>query len=218
VAIPVLGFPSKKACRLAIQAIVHPHRQTRREFFHPLLAELFATRHYALSQYGIRPVGFRWGTHPEFGTDDCFYARFEEELYPLLWWRKISYNKAIDGWRLTDATLDAELAEAYRRVALSAVCAYRGRRSHCEFPGCNETDTLDVHHVAPTFRAIAAAATALLTADERAQLIRTHDWFDETPWLLPQKCVDAIEAAHEHAQLALLCKRHHYHAGRAQAA
>jgi hypothetical protein len=131
---------------------------------------------------------------------------------------RFSYNKAIDGWKLTDATLDGELAEAYRRVALSPVCKYRGSRTICEHPGCGETDALDVHHVDPTFRVIAAAATALLTPDERAQLIRTHDWFDDAPWLLPQKCITAIETAHETAQLMLLCKRHHYQAGLRKAA
>lgn len=209
-AIPVLGFKSKKDCRLAVKAEVDSHKDTGREFYSKLVAQLFAERHYALSPYGIWPIGFRWGIHPRFNTPECFFIRIEDERFPNVWWRDASWNKCIAGWRLTDETLDAELADYYRRYAVPTVFRYRDSRyMSCEFPGCSERWGLEVHHVEPSFKVIAAGANALLTADERAALIAAHDWFSNEPWLLPDRCVRYIVQAHETAKLMLVCKQHH---------
>jgi hypothetical protein len=209
--IPVLGFKSKTACKLAIQAEVDPYRKTGQQFFSELVARLFTERHYALAPRGIRPTQFRWGTHPRFGTPDCFYIRIEDARYPNIWWKEASWNKCIDGWTLNNQTLDAELADHYRRFTTPIIQRYRdSRRMTCEFEGCTEPNDLDVHHVEPTFKEIAAQATALLTPEERAQLIATHDWFSNDPWRLPDKCRRYVEQAHKTAKLLLVCKKHHY--------
>lgn len=215
--IPVLGFKTKKECRAAIKAEVDPHRDTGREFYSDLVARLFAERHYALSKYGIKPKGFRWSVDPFYFTPDYFLIRIEDERFPHIWWHAASWNKCIDGWQLTNETLDAELSEHYRRFTVPTVFRYRDSRfMTCEFDGCSERYGLDVHHIDPEFKIIAAEASALLTPEERIALIASHDWFSNEPWKLPRKCIEHIRRRHETAKLMLVCKRHHYEMARRQ--
>jgi hypothetical protein len=209
------NFRSKKECTVAVKAEVDPHKKaffSPTEFFSPLVADLFLHRHYALSKFNIRPVGFLWGIHPRYATDECFFLRIDDAQFPnILDWRVASWRKAIDDWKLTEQTLDAELASYYRRLTLPIAFSYRdSRMPKCELDGCQQTENLDVHHIEPTFYEIANAITALLTQAERTELIRTHNWFDEKQWLLPQKCINAIKSEHQNAKFMLVCKQHHY--------
>lgn len=216
-AIPVLGFKSKKDCKAAIRAEVDPHRDTGKEFYSELVARLFAERHYALSKHGIKPKGFRWSVDPFYNTPDYFLIKIEDERFPDVWWRNASWNKCIHGWQLIDETLDAELAEHYRRFITPIVLRYRDSRfATCEFDGCSERYGLDVHHIEPEFKTIAAEASALLTPEERASLIASHDWFSNDPWKLPHKCIEHVRYRHMTAKLMLVCKSHHYEMTRQQ--
>jgi hypothetical protein len=206
------NFKSKKDCTTAIKAEVDPYRTTRTEFFSPLVADLFLHRHYALSQYNIRPVGFLLTIHPRYGTDDCFCLRINDQRFPNVQdMRVASWRKAIDNWHLTEQTLSPEVASYIRRLTLPIVFQFRDlRTAKCEWDGCQQTENLDVHHKKPTFQEIANNIIALLTPADRTELIRTHNWFDNEPWLLPQKCIDAIKNEHQNAEFMLICKHHHY--------
>ena len=208
--IPVLGFKSKKDCKTAIKAIVDPYKPTGEEFYHELVAQLFAERHHACVKRQLKPTKFYWGIHPRYGTKECFFIHLEDHG-----WRSASWNKAIDGWQLTDETLNGRMFEEFRKIALDAVFHCRDSRGMiCEYPGCSRRDNLDVHHVFPTFHMIATGAAALLTKEERAALIDGYDWFERDEFLIPEKCLQFIKTAHQTAILQLLCKEHHYAAGR----
>lgn len=202
-------FASELELQAMVRRVVDPYRHNKQIFESLLVSELLVERHYALKLHGDRywPRLFRFDTHPDWNTPQYFTAEFA-----LLGWRRISYRRAIWGWEMNDESLDGELAKHYRHIATPYVLAHRDRHPNCDVCGA---PMRHVHHEKPTFFATAKHATGLLSADERALLIRTHNWFDtEQLWRLPDKCVRAIHELHQDAQLRSLCHAHHHAAHR----
>lgn len=211
---PVLHFTTQKECKAAVRAEVDPYRETDEIFEAPVTKQLLAKRHHACVKHGLVPMRFCWGIHPIFNTRDCFLANFNDVRFPQLDWRKISWNKALIGWRLTDATLDGEIKAVLRRHILPHILAYRDVHDYCEYPGCLSL-VQDIDHINPQFDDIACTAIAMLTQLERASMINSYSWIDDCPLQIPARVLDYMDEQHSTVvRLQALCKFHHIMATR----
>ena len=191
-------FPTQTALRKAIQAEVNPwvlHHGV--PFESALVSDLMATRHWSLAARGIRPVRFMWSTHPKMGYKNAFHVQ-----YPDGTWHCKAFNKAVDGWKLTDATLDELLKDEFRFVIAPIVNSYKAKNPSCQRPGCLNPNvgSMDVDHVDPEFNDMAAAGIALFSVEEREEIVRTAA-FSDNLLRLPERVVDYLFRAHETATL-----------------
>jgi hypothetical protein len=163
-----------------------------------LVSDLMAERHWSLVARGIRPIRFMWSTHPRMGWKNAFHVQ-----YPDGTWHCKAFNKAVDGWVLTDATLDEMLRDEFRQVITPYTSAYKAKHPYCERPGCpNPRDgrLMDVDHVDPEFLAIATAAIALMSAKEREEIVRTAAFSDDL-LRLSKPVLDYLRDVHKTAKL-----------------
>ena len=210
---PVLYFRTQKECRAAIKAEVDPHKTTGDIFLAPITRDLLAKHHHGCIAHQLVPECFQWGIHPDTGFENCFYARFNDPRYPDLTWKPTAWNKAIRNWRLTDQTLDGLLKhDLLRAVVRPLLWEYRNSHPFCEIHDGTHGQyeaAVHVHHVHPTFDAIAIGAIALLSQQDRQAFISDFDWVRDDALNVPIQCRDYLLFVHSMARVQSVCLIHH---------
>lgn len=187
---------TKAALTEAVRAVVNPVPFDQ-EFESELLANLIAERHWHSKLHGIVPRKFKktrgWGD----GYD--FWGWFEPGG-----WHKVSWRKCI----IPD-NADDVLKRALRSAVRPIIAAYKDKHPVCERCGLRASEEVD--HVEPSFDTIVDGALALLTQEQKNEVMRSLDWHEESEFLLPNDhpVVSRVLNAHETVKLQAVCRPCH---------
>ena len=206
------------AAEAAVRAIIGtPSNRTyamNEEFFHPLLQRLFVEQPYWCDPPGPVCTKFKWVFRvlPYGATSEWQFMAYCDEPG---WkkknggsgWKSVSWRKAVRRYKFNIIDELREVANA----RISMITA-RHRQVHrfCEHEDCVAWSE-HVHHCKMTRKQIITEAIGELGAEDLAAIQAQYDWWQDTPFMLPDehKFIQRILDHHGPGTLRALCFKHH---------